>query len=170
MDVPRREKTWTKRKGALFAAVCALSALALTPTFFVYVPYPQPPTVYAAHELFGTVETCELPVLADSESELDASLRLDGGHPKKVVKPPKTEDVEPTGTVLCVNHPVNAALQSKIRVFKLTAQGDGAFLVDVLFGRRWFNATEVISGLNLGDRIILMKTREWDAVKRLSVQ
>lgn len=169
MDIKRRVGKQANGKAVRVAAAACFLVPALTLNFFVCVSYPQPPTIHAAYELFGTVEACELPVVTGHMTEQTGF----AGSAKVVAKlaaPLAIDRGEITRSVLCVRHPVLAKPQSKVSVFKLSRDGDSAFLVDVVFGRRWLNVTEIVSGLNLGDWIVLMDTTEWDAVGHLSIQ
>lgn len=169
MDIQRRLGKQANGKAVRIEVATCFLVPALALNFFVCVSYPQPPTIYAAYELFGTVEACELPAPTGPMTE-QTSFVGSAQMVAKLAAPRAIDRGEVTRSVLCVKHPVLVKPQSKVSVFKFGPDGNSAFLVDVVFGRRWLNVTEIVSGLNLGDRIVLMDTTEWDAVGCLSIQ
>jgi HlyD family secretion protein len=80
-----------------------------------------------------------------------------------------TIELERLGDVVYVGLPALAQPQGTLGLFRL--QSDGAALrVSVKLGRSSVNAIEVMSGLRVGDQVILSDMSAWDRFDRVRVQ
>ena len=59
--------------------------------------------------------------------------------------------------------PVRTANEIQISLFKLQANGTTADRTSVQLGRSSVNTIEITGGLQLGDRVILSDTSQWDS-------
>jgi len=73
-----------------------------------------------------------------------------------------TIEIERLSDVLYIDRPAYGESGSTIQLFKLTQDGDRAVRVDVSLGRASVNTIEVISGLQVGDEVILTDPSPWD--------
>lgn len=78
-----------------------------------------------------------------------------------------TIEIEKLNDVLNVGRPVIGQANATISLFRYTPDGKEAERVQVKLGRISVNAVEVISGLKLGDRVILSDMSQWDAHNRI---
>lgn len=78
-----------------------------------------------------------------------------------------TIEIEKLNDVLNVGRPVIGQANATISLFRYTPDGKEAERVQVKLGRISVNAVEVISGLKLGDRVILSDMSQWDANNRI---
>ena len=78
-----------------------------------------------------------------------------------------TIELERLSDVLYVGRPNYGQPNSKIEVFKLTDGGKEAERVPVQFGRMSVSTIEVVSGLKVGDQIILSDTAQYDGYNRI---
>ena len=54
-----------------------------------------------------------------------------------------------------------------VGLFRVTADGKEAERIQVKFGRTSVNTIEVVSGLKVGDRVVLSDMSQWDAHNRV---
>jgi len=81
-----------------------------------------------------------------------------------------TITIENLRDVMYVGRPVHGQADSTIGIFKLTADGSEATRVNVKLGRVSVNAVEVVSGLQVGDKVILSDMSQWDNVDRVRLK
>jgi HlyD family secretion protein len=84
-----------------------------------------------------------------------------------------TIELERLDNVLYVGRPAFGQENSTVSLFKLTGPAekpDAAERVQVKFGRSSVNTIEVVSGLNVGDRVILSDMSAWDGRDRLRIR
>lgn len=72
--------------------------------------------------------------------------------------------------VLYVGRPAYGQPNSKVGLFKLDQGGDYARLTQVELGRSSVNTIEIIAGLQVGDRVILSDTSQWDDADRIRLE
>jgi len=70
--------------------------------------------------------------------------------------------------VLYVGRPAFGQDQSAVGLFKL--QDGGAARTQVKLGRSSVNTVEILSGLNVGDQVVLSDMSAWDAFDRIRLQ
>jgi HlyD family secretion protein len=78
-----------------------------------------------------------------------------------------TIEIERLSNVLYVGRPAYGQAQSKIEMFKLVDGGKEAMRVPVQLGRSSVNTIEIVSGLNVGDQVILSDTSAQDGYERI---
>jgi HlyD family secretion protein len=81
-----------------------------------------------------------------------------------------TITIENLRDVMYVGRPVHGQADSTIGIFKLTPDGGEATRVNVKLGRVSVNAVEVVSGLQVGDKVILSDMSQWDSVDRVRLK
>ena len=81
-----------------------------------------------------------------------------------------TITIENLRDVMFVGRPVHGQADSTIGIFKLTPDGGEATRVNVKLGRVSVNAVEVVSGLQVGDKVILSDMSQWDSVDRVRLK
>jgi HlyD family secretion protein len=81
-----------------------------------------------------------------------------------------TIELENLRDVLFVGRPVHGQADSTISLFKITADGSEASRVNVKLGRSSVTTIEIISGLQVGDKVILSDMSQWDAVDRIRLK
>ena len=81
-----------------------------------------------------------------------------------------TITIENLRDVMYVGRPVHGQADSTIGIFKLTPDGSEATRVNVKLGRVSVNAVEVVSGLQVGDKVILSDMSQWDNVDRVRLK
>ena len=81
-----------------------------------------------------------------------------------------TITIENLRDVMYVARPVHGQADSTIGIFKLTPDGGEATRVNVKLGRVSVNAVEVVSGLQVGDKVILSDMSQWDNVDRVRLK
>jgi HlyD family secretion protein len=69
--------------------------------------------------------------------------------------------------VLYVGRPINGQPESTVGLFKVINGGKEAIRVPVKLGRGSVNTIEVLSGLEIGDQVILIDMSQWDAHDRV---
>ena len=95
---------------------------------------------------------------------------LDGPLPKGArpdLSVEGTIKLELLQNVLYVGRPVNGQPESKVGLFKVVNGGKMAIQVPVKLGRGSVNSIEIISGLELGDRVILSDMAQYSAYDRV---
>jgi HlyD family secretion protein len=80
-----------------------------------------------------------------------------------------TIELERMADVLYVGRPAFGQEQSTVGLFKLQP-GGGATREQVKLGRGSVNAVEIVSGLNVGDQVVLSDMSAWDAFDRVRLQ
>lgn len=78
-----------------------------------------------------------------------------------------TIELERLENVLYVQRPAFAQEKSTITLFRLDADDQHAVRTQVTLGRTSVTTIEIVSGLNLGDKVILSDTSQWDNVDRI---
>ncbi len=72
--------------------------------------------------------------------------------------------------VMYVGRPVHGQADSTIGLFKLIPDGTEAVRVNVKLGRSSVTSIEVLSGLQVGDKVILSDMSQWDNVDRIRLK
>jgi HlyD family secretion protein len=80
-----------------------------------------------------------------------------------------TVELERMTDVLYVGRPAFGQEQSVVQLFKLQPDGSAA-RVPVKIGRVSVNAVEIVSGLTVGDQVVLSDMSTWDAFDRVRLQ
>jgi HlyD family secretion protein len=78
-----------------------------------------------------------------------------------------TIELERLNDVLFVGRPAFGQEQSTVGLFKVDADGRGAARAQVKLGRSSVNTVEILSGLKVGDTVILSDMSAWDAFDRV---
>jgi len=81
-----------------------------------------------------------------------------------------TIELERLPSVVFVGRPAFGEEKSKVKMFKLAAQGDEASRTTVQLGRSSVNTVEVVSGLVPGDKVILSDMSQWDESDRIRLR
>jgi HlyD family secretion protein len=81
-----------------------------------------------------------------------------------------TIELERLANVLYVGRPAFGQEQSVVGLFKLRPDGSTAERVQVKLGRSSVNAVEILSGLSVGDQVILSDMSAWDAFDRVRLR
>jgi HlyD family secretion protein len=95
---------------------------------------------------------------------------LDGDLPKGAVPDLSVDgtiELERLADVLYVGRPAFGQEQTTVGIFRVAPDGRTAERVPVTFGRNSVNTIEVVSGLNVGDKVILSDMSAWDGVDRI---
>jgi HlyD family secretion protein len=72
--------------------------------------------------------------------------------------------------VLYVGRPVHGQTDATISLFKVLPDDSDAERVNVKLGRSSVNTVEILSGLNVGDKVILSDMSQWDNVDRIRLK
>jgi HlyD family secretion protein len=80
-----------------------------------------------------------------------------------------TVELERMADVLYVGRPAFGQEQTTVALFKLERDGRAA-RVPVKLGRTSVNAVEIVSGLSVGDQVVLSDMSTWDAFERVRLQ
>jgi HlyD family secretion protein len=81
-----------------------------------------------------------------------------------------TIELENLKDVLFVGRPVHGQADSTISLFRMTPDGSEASRVNVKLGRSSVTTIEVLSGLQVGDKVILSDMSQWDNVDRIRLK
>ncbi len=81
-----------------------------------------------------------------------------------------TIEIERLKDVLYVGRPAYGQADNTVGLFKLTPDGTEATRVNVKLGRASVNTIEVLSGLNVGDKVIISDMSQWDNVSRVRLK
>ncbi|MGE5243285.1 MAG: efflux RND transporter periplasmic adaptor subunit [Betaproteobacteria bacterium] len=81
-----------------------------------------------------------------------------------------TIELEHLNDVLYVGRPAFGQEQSTVGLFKLSSDGSTAARVQVKLGKSSVNTVEILSGLKVGDQVILSDMSAWDAFDRVRLQ
>jgi len=79
-------------------------------------------------------------------------------------------EIEKLNNVLFVNRPAFGQPNSTVSMFKYDQDQKGARRVQVRLGRHSVNTIEILSGLGVGDKVILSDMSAWDAYDRIRLQ
>jgi HlyD family secretion protein len=97
-------------------------------------------------------------------------LQLDGPLPKGArpdLSVDGTIELERLTDVLYVGRPAQGQADSLVSLFLLEEGGGEANRVKVKLGRTSVNTVEIVSGLKVGDQVVLSDTSAWDAFDRI---
>lgn len=97
-------------------------------------------------------------------------LYLDGALPKGArpdLSVDGTIELERLTDVLYVGRPAQGQADSLVSLFRLEETGGEANRVKVKLGRTSVNTVEIVSGLKVGDQVVLSDTSAWDAFDRI---
>jgi HlyD family secretion protein len=107
---------------------------------------------------------------APTQGTLAIDVALDGELPKGA-RPDMTVDgtieLERLKDTLYIQRPALGHEQSVISLFKYVDGGKEAMRVQVKLGRSSVTDVEILEGLNVGDRVILSDTSQFDSVNRI---
>ena len=81
-----------------------------------------------------------------------------------------TIELERLDDVLYIGRPALGQDQSTVGLFKLDPTGETATRVQVRLGRSSVNTVEIVSGLDVGDRVILSDMSAWDGFDRVRLR
>jgi len=81
-----------------------------------------------------------------------------------------TIELENLRDVLFVGRPVHGQPDATISLFKISPDGSEASRVNVKLGRSSVTTMEIISGLQVGDKVILSDMSQWDNVDRIRLK
>jgi HlyD family secretion protein len=81
-----------------------------------------------------------------------------------------TIELENLKDVLYVGRPVHGQSDSTIGLFKIDSDGSEARRVNVKLGRASVNTIEIVSGLKVGDKVILSDMSAWDNFDRIQLK
>jgi RND family efflux transporter MFP subunit len=107
---------------------------------------------------------------AAQNGTVTVDVKLDGPLPpgsRPELSVDGTIELERLADVLYVGRPVFGQPNSTVGLFKLDPDGKTATHINVKFGRASVNAIEVLSGLRVGDRVILSDMSQWDSQPRI---
>ncbi len=107
---------------------------------------------------------------APTQGTLAVDVALDGELPRGArpdMSVDGTIEIERLKDVLYVQRPAQGQEQSVITLFKYVEGGKEAVRVQVKLGRSSVTDVEILEGLNVGDRVILSDTSQFDSVNRI---
>jgi hypothetical protein len=110
---------------------------------------------------------------APVEGTVTVDVKLDGplpNGPNPVENVDGTIEIEKLNDALYVGRPVFAQPNTTIGLFKLDQDGKGATMVHVQLGRAAANSVEILSGLQLGDKVILSDMSTWEAFNHIRLE
>lgn len=106
------------------------------------------------------------------EGSVTVDVRLPSPLPRGV-RPDLSVDaaieIERIEQAVFVKRPVQAAANTSIQLFRLSADGRQAVRVPVRIGRTSFNVVEIADGLKPGDRIVLSDTSAFEASDHITI-
>ncbi|MEO8182493.1 MAG: HlyD family efflux transporter periplasmic adaptor subunit [Deltaproteobacteria bacterium] len=108
------------------------------------------------------------PAVQDGSVRVDVSLEgalPAGARPDLNVE--GTIEIERLPSVVFVSRPASAQPGTRVGLFKLDADGEGAERANVQLGRSSVKDVEILSGLREGDRVILSDMSQWHEVDRI---
>jgi HlyD family secretion protein len=91
-----------------------------------------------------------------------------GSRPQQSVD--GTVEIANLKDVLYVERPVHGQANATVGLFKVVENGGAAVRVQVKLGRSSVNTIEVLSGLNVGDTVILSDMSQYDQVDRVQIK
>ena len=98
---------------------------------------------------------------------------LEGDLPKGAVPDLSVDgniELERLSDVLYMGRPAFGQEESVVTVFRVDPDGGAANRVQVKLGRSSVNSIEVVSGLNVGDSVILSDMSQWDGFDRVRLR
>jgi HlyD family secretion protein len=107
---------------------------------------------------------------APTQGTLPIDVALDGELPKGArpdMSVDGTIEIERLKDVLYVQRPAQGQEQSVITLFKYVEGGREAVRAQVKLGRSSVTDVEILEGLNVGDKVILSDTAQFDSVNRI---
>ncbi|HKQ91484.1 MAG TPA: HlyD family efflux transporter periplasmic adaptor subunit [Blastocatellia bacterium] len=107
---------------------------------------------------------------APTQGTLAIDVALDGELPKGArpdMSVDGTIELDRLKDILYVQRPASGQEQSVITLFKYVDDGKEAVRVQVKLGRSSVTDVEILEGLNVGDRVILSDTSQFDSVNRI---
>jgi HlyD family secretion protein len=110
------------------------------------------------------------PSVTEGTRTVDVS--LDGELPKGAVPDLSVDgtiELQRLPDVLYMGRPAFGQEQSTVTVFKVDADGNAA-RVQVKLGAESVSSVEIVSGLSVGDRVILSDMSAWDAFDRIKLK
>jgi HlyD family secretion protein len=81
-----------------------------------------------------------------------------------------TIELENLKDVLYVGRPVHGQTDATISLFKVMPDDSDAVRTNVKIGRNSVNTVEILSGLQVGDKVILSDMSQWDNVDRIRLK
>jgi len=106
----------------------------------------------------GTV-TVEVAIDGELPKGARADMSIDG-----------TIEIERLANVMYVGRPAYGSPESTVGLFRITDDGKEAIRVNVKLGRASVNTIEVLSGLAVGDSVIISDMTQWDNVQRVRLK
>jgi len=106
----------------------------------------------------GTV-TVEVAIEGELPKGARADMSVDG-----------TIEIERLANVMYVGRPAYGSPESTVGLFRISDDGKEAFRVNVKLGRASVNTIEVLSGLAVGDSVIISDMTTWDNVQRVRLK
>jgi HlyD family secretion protein len=100
-------------------------------------------------------------------------VKLDGALPPGAVPDLSVDgtiEIEDLKDVVYVGRPAFGQPDSKISLFKIVDDGKEAVRVQVVVGKASVNTIQILSGLNVGDEVILSDMSRWDGFDRVRLQ
>jgi HlyD family secretion protein len=107
---------------------------------------------------------------AAQQGTVTVDVALDGALPKGArpeLSVDGTIELERLADVLYVGRPAQGQAESLVGLFRLEEAGKEANRVKVKLGRASVNTVEILSGLKVGDQVVLSDTSAWDAFDRI---
>ena len=109
---------------------------------------------------------------AAQQGTVTVDIALDGALPKGArpeLGVDGTIELERLADVLYVGRPAQGQAQSTVGLFRLAEGGKEATRVSVKLGSNSVNTVQILSGLNVGDRVVVSDTSAWDAFDRIQL-
>jgi HlyD family secretion protein len=107
---------------------------------------------------------------AAQQGTVTVDIALDGALPKGArpeLSVDGTIELELLEDVLYVGRPAQGQAESMVGLFRLEEGGKEASRVTVKLGRASVNTVQVLSGLEVGQRVVVSDTSAWDAFDRI---
>ena len=107
---------------------------------------------------------------AAQQGTVTVDIALDGALPKGArpeLSVDGTIELERLEDVLYVGRPAQGQAESMVGLFRLDEGGKEASRVTVKLGRASVNTVQVLSGLEVGQRVVVSDTSAWDAFDRI---
>ena len=107
---------------------------------------------------------------AAQQGTVTVDIALDGALPKGArpeLSVDGTIELERLEDVLYVGRPAQGQAESMVGLFRLEESGKEATRVTVKLGRASVNTVQVLSGLEVGQRVVVSDTSAWDAFDRI---
>ena len=107
---------------------------------------------------------------AAQQGTVTVDIALDGALPKGArpeLSVDGTIELERLEDVLYVGRPAQGQAESMVGLFRLDEGGKEASRVTVKLGRASVNTVQILSGLEVGQRVVVSDTSAWDAFDRI---